>query len=96
VVAAAEDRDRIAGVIFAETSTIGLRWAPWRRMVLPRRTRAVETEYGTVSVKIAIGPGGTANLAPEFEDCRRLARERGVAAKLVYQAALAAAHRQGK
>ena len=96
VIAAAEDRDRIAGVIFAETSTIGLRWAPWRRIVLPRETRAVETEYGTVGVKVAVGPDGTANLAPEFEDCRRLARARGVAAKLVYQAALAAAHRQGK
>jgi uncharacterized protein (DUF111 family) len=96
VIAAAADRDRLAAVIFAETSTIGLRWAPWRRLVLPRETRIVETEYGPVAVKVATAPGGTTNLAPEFEDCRRLARERGVAAKLVYQAALAAAHRQGR
>ena len=96
VIAAAADRDRLAAVIFAETSTIGLRWAPWRRLVLPRETRRVETEYGTVAVKVATAPDGATNLAPEFEDCRRLARERGVAAKLVYQAALAAAHRQGR
>jgi len=93
VVAAPADRERLAGVIFAETSTIGLRWAPWRRIVLARERRLVETEYGTVAVKVATAPDGTTNLAPEFEDCRRLARARGVAAKLVYQAALAAARR---
>ncbi|HWP65703.1 MAG TPA: nickel pincer cofactor biosynthesis protein LarC [Candidatus Limnocylindria bacterium] len=96
VIAAAADRDRLAAIVFAETSTIGLRWAPWRRMVLRRETRTVDTVYGTVTVKVAIAPDGTANLAPEFEDCRRLARARGVAAKLVYQAALAAAHAQGR
>jgi uncharacterized protein (TIGR00299 family) protein len=93
VLAAPADRDRLAGVIFAETSTIGLRWAPWRRLTLPRETRVVETEYGPVAIKVAAAPDGTANLAPEFEDCRRLARARGVPLKLVYQAALAAARR---
>jgi pyridinium-3,5-bisthiocarboxylic acid mononucleotide nickel chelatase len=93
VLAAPADRDRLAGVIFAETSTIGLRWAPWRRIVLPRERRIVDTEYGPVAVKVATAPDGTTNLAPEFEDCRRLARARGVAAKVVYQAALAAARR---
>jgi len=93
VLAAPADRDRLAGVIFAETSTIGLRWAPWRRIVLPRETRIVETEYGPVGVKLATAPDGTTNVAPEFEDCRRIARARGVALKLVYQAALAAARR---
>jgi uncharacterized protein (DUF111 family) len=53
----------------------------------------VDTEYGPVGVKVATAPDGTPNLAPEFEDCRRLARARGVALKLVYQAALAAARR---
>jgi hypothetical protein len=93
VVAAPNDRDRLAAVIFAETSTIGLRWAPWRRLVLPRETRLVDTEYGPVTVKLATAPDGTVNVAPEFEDCRRVARARNVALKLVYQAALAAARR---
>jgi len=53
----------------------------------------VETPYGTVRVKIARAPDGTVNVAPEFEDCRRLATERGVALKLVHQAAMAAALR---
>ena len=91
VLAAPADRDRLAGIVFAETSTIGLRHTTWSRIVLPREERTVETPYGMVRVKIARAPDGTPNVAPEFEDCRRLAAERGVPLKLVHQAALAAA-----
>jgi pyridinium-3,5-bisthiocarboxylic acid mononucleotide nickel chelatase len=91
VLAPPAERDRLAAIVFAETSTIGLRWTTWQRMVLPREERTVETPWGAVRVKIARGPDGTPNVAPEFEDCRRLATEKGVALKLVHQAALAAA-----
>jgi pyridinium-3,5-bisthiocarboxylic acid mononucleotide nickel chelatase len=94
VLAAPGDRDRLAAIVFAETSTIGLRFTTWRRLVLPREERTVETPYGTVRVKIAHAPDGTPNVAPEFDDCRRLASERGVPLKLVHQAAMAAALRQ--
>ncbi len=93
VLAAPADRDRLAGIVFAETSSIGLRWSTWNRLVLPREERTVETPYGPVRVKVARAPDGTVNVAPEFEDCKRLAVERGVALKLVHQAALAAALR---
>jgi hypothetical protein len=91
VLAAPADRDRLAGIVFAETTTIGLRHATWQRTVLAREERTVETAYGSVRVKVARAPDGTANVAPEFEDCRRLATERGVPLKVVHQAALAAA-----
>ncbi len=91
VLAAPADRDRLAGIVFAETSTIGVRYATWRRIVLAREEKSVETQWGTVRVKVARAPDGTPNVAPEFEDCRRLATERGVPLKLIYQAALAAA-----
>ena len=91
VLAAPADRERLAGIVFAETSTIGLRYTSWRRMVLAREERTVETAYGPVRVKLARAPDGTLNVAPEFEDCRRLASERGVPLKVVHQAALAAA-----
>jgi len=61
--------------------------------VLPRDERSVDTPWGTVRVKIETAPDGSRNVAPEFEDCRRLAREHGVALKHVHQAALAAALR---
>lgn len=93
VLAAPADRDRLAAIVLAETTAIGLRWTPMRRLVLPRESRTVDTEFGPVRVKIATAPDGTRNLAPEHDDCRRVAAERGVALKLVYQAALAAAWR---
>jgi hypothetical protein len=78
VLAAPADRERLAGIVFAETSTIGLRWTTWQRTVLPREERTVETPWGAVRVKVARAPDGTVNVAPEFDDCRRLATERGV------------------
>ena len=51
----------------------------------------METAYGPVTVKIARTPDGHVNVAPEYDDCKRVAIERGVPIKLVYQAALAAA-----
>ena len=93
VLAAPADRERLAAMVLAETSTIGLRWATWSRLALPREERTVETDHGPVRVKIARAPDGTVNVAPEFEDCRRLARERGVPLKTIWRAALVAASR---
>lgn len=93
VLAAPVDRERLAAIVFAETTTIGLRWVAERRMVLAREERSVETPWGPVRVKIARAPDGTVNVAPEFEDCRRIASERQVPLKVVHQAALAAALR---
>jgi len=86
-------RAAVAAVILRETTAIGIRFHPVERIVLPRRQIAVETPYGSVQVKLAEAPDGTRNIAPEYEDCRRLAQRRGVALKLVYQAAIAAALR---
>jgi len=91
VLAAPADRERLAAIVFAETTTIGLRWRAERRMVLAREEATVETPWGAVRVKIARAPDGSVNVAPEFEDCRRIARERQVPLKSVHQAALAAA-----
>ena len=91
VLAAPADRDRLAGIVFAETSTIGLRYTTWSRLVLPREETTVETPWGAVRVKIAVAPDGTRNVAPEYEDCRRVALAARVPLKLVLQAAVAAA-----
>jgi uncharacterized protein (DUF111 family) len=93
VLAAPADRDRLATIVFAETSTIGLRYTTWSRLVLPREEATVETPWGAVRIKIATAPDGTRNVAPEYEDCRRVALARTVPLKLVVQAAIAAALR---
>jgi len=88
VLAKREDADRLTKVMFAETSTLGVRRREERRQILDRRWETVETEWGPVRIKIANMNGTVANCAPEFEDCRRIAAERNVPLKTVMQEAL--------
>jgi len=87
-------RERIAAVLFAETSTIGLRYHPVARLKLTREIKEVETRWGRVRVKVSRGGGDTVTLSPEYDDCKRLAREHQVALRLVLEQAQAAARRQ--
>jgi uncharacterized protein (TIGR00299 family) protein len=87
-------RNALAAIVLRETSAIGLRFHAVQRLILPREQITVGTEYGAVQVKIAHAGDGTVNVAPEYDDCRRVARERGVPLKVVYQAAIAAARQR--
>ena len=75
-------------VLFAETTTIGVRTCPMRRWKLGRERVVVETRYGPVGVKVARRGGTVMNVAPEYRECQRVAGEQGVPLKEVYQAAL--------
>ena len=77
VLARPEDREAMAQTIFAETSTLGLRIYMAERRVQARRWLEVETPHGKVRMKVSGGGG----YAPEYEDCRRIAQESGVALK---------------
>src|SRR5208282_1125955 len=77
VLAKPSDADRLTRVMFAETTTLGVRRRDESRRVLARRWETVETEWGPVRIKIANMNGTVSNYAPEFEDCRRIAVERG-------------------
>lgn len=85
-----EDAERLARVMFTETSTLGVRRREERRQALLRRTVSVETRWGAVRMKVANLNGTVANYAPEYEDCRRIAGERGVPLKQVMQEAVRA------
>lgn len=86
-------RERIAAVLFAETSTIGLRYHPVARLKLAREVIEVDTRWGRVRAKVSRG-ADTVTVAPEFEDCRRIARASGVALRAVLEEAQAAARRR--
>ena len=58
--------------------------------MLEREIVELETRYGTVRIKLGRRGGQVMNVAPEFDDCRRLAQERGVGIKEVLAAAVAA------
>jgi len=88
-------QDALVEILLRETTTLGVRVIPARRKVLTRRTRRVNTAYGPVRVKLGILNGTVVNVAPEYEDCQRLAKATGTPLKVVYQAALATAHEVG-
>jgi len=73
----------MATILFAETSTLGLRIYQAERRVKARRISEVETEYGRVRIKIS----EDGSFAPEYEDCRKLAEERSVPLRRVMEAA---------
>jgi pyridinium-3,5-bisthiocarboxylic acid mononucleotide nickel chelatase len=77
VIAKPEDRERLAALMFAETSTLGLRIYAAERRVQARHIQEVETPHGKVKIKIA----GDGSFSPEYDDCRTLARETGIALK---------------
>jgi uncharacterized protein (TIGR00299 family) protein len=74
VIASPHHVDDLATILFAETSTLGIRIYDAERRVQPRSFRQVQTPYGIVRVKHT--PSG--GFAPEYEDCRELAIEKKV------------------
>jgi uncharacterized protein (TIGR00299 family) protein len=96
VIAEAARRDAIAEIIFAETSTIGLRFHPVERFKLHREVREVETRWGKVRVKTSGAHGREpATISPEYDDCRRIAAEHKVALRVVMEEARDAARARG-
>jgi uncharacterized protein (DUF111 family) len=87
VVCAPDQLDAMAALIFAETTTIGVRHTLACRKTLAREFLEVHTEFGAVTVKISSLCGRRMNFAPEFECCRRLAEQTGVPLKEVMAAA---------
>jgi uncharacterized protein (TIGR00299 family) protein len=90
VIARPADRDALAGILFRETTTIGLRYQELDRERLDRESMSVETALGAVRIKIARRGGVVMNAAPEFDDCVRLARERQMPVKDVQAMAMKA------
>ncbi|MEX2661103.1 MAG: nickel pincer cofactor biosynthesis protein LarC, partial [Vicinamibacterales bacterium] len=81
VLARPEDRERLSGILFAETTTIGVRYQEMLRECLEREVVTVATPVGDVRFKVATRGGRVLNAAPEFDDCARIAAERGLPVK---------------
>jgi len=81
------DREEMLDLIFAESTTFGVRERLEKRTVLERSFHVVETPFGEVRIKIGARNGETVTASPEIEDCRKLAKENGIAVRVVYEAA---------
>jgi len=90
VLAAPEAADRLAAVLFRESTTLGLRTYPVSTWELERTVETVDTAFGPIHVKVGWFEGTRRSWAPEFEDVARAARQAGVPVRTVMEAAWSA------
>ena len=83
-----EDESKFQAMLFAETTTLGVRSHLVERYALPREHVTVTTRFGDVRVKIARTGGRVLHASPEFEDCRKLAEEKNVPLQVVMEQAM--------
>lgn len=81
------DGGSIKDIIFRESTSLGIRESFKTRTVLKRKSVEVETDYGKVRVKVGILGKETVTRSPEYEDCAKLASEKKVPFKTVYDSA---------
>jgi hypothetical protein len=80
--------DAVTGALFHAGSSIGVRWWPAQRTVLPRRVETVTWRGEEVRVKRSALPGGGERAKPEYEDVARAARQLGLTPLAAYRAML--------
>jgi hypothetical protein len=83
-----EDSQSLTKLILGETTTLGVRMRRESRAALTRRHVNVRTKWGEVRMKLANLNGSISNYAPEYEDCRQIAKEKKVPLKTVMQEAI--------
>jgi hypothetical protein len=90
VLARPDDGERLTALLLEHTSALGARLAPLDRLIARRAERTVATPWGEVRVKLKL-LGERSVVAPEYEDCARVARAARVTLRQVYDAARNAA-----
>jgi hypothetical protein len=88
VLCGSEDVARIETILFQETTTLGVRRWKVQRTTLARRPHQVTTPWGSVEGVLVSHAGGEPRFSPEYEACRRIAEEKKLPLKDVYEAAL--------
>jgi uncharacterized protein (TIGR00299 family) protein len=90
VLCAEADGDKFTEMILCETSSFGVRRHNAERRKLAREFTSVKTTFGEISIKLGKLDGNIIQAAPEYESCKKLARQAKVPLKSVYEAAVKA------
>lgn len=74
-----EKKEAIASILFKETTTLGLRFYRTERMTLDRELKTGHYGEEPVRVKVVKLKGeGVKRINPEYEDCKRIAKKKGI------------------
>lgn len=80
-----QDLKEILEVLFSESTTLGVRLREIKRLRLAQQNFIAETKYGKIRVKVGIFKGEIKNIAPEYEDCKKMAKQHQVPLKEIYE-----------
>jgi pyridinium-3,5-bisthiocarboxylic acid mononucleotide nickel chelatase len=83
VIAEPLDRDRLAKILFEETTTIGVRYYPVGRIILKRTEGTIKTRFGDVKVKILQELSGEKRISPEYDELKRIADDKKLPLRIV-------------
>jgi len=87
IICPSEKLPSVTKFLLRETTTLGLRWHEEERAKTDREILTGKTKYGKIRFKLARWEGRVVNLSPEYEDCKRLALEKKVPLKEVFEEA---------
>jgi uncharacterized protein (TIGR00299 family) protein len=87
VICSSDKLPSVAEFLLKETTTLGLRWREEERAKASREIRTLRTKYGKIRFKVARWEGQVVNFSPEYEDCKKLALEKGIPIKDVFEEA---------
>ena len=79
-----QNRDALVHRLLSETTTLGVRYYEARRRLLARDQVTVDSAFGSIAVKRIKDPAGNVRLVPEFEICKKIAMEKDLPLRVVY------------
>lgn len=85
VITTDKELDQMLEIIFKETTTIGARYYKVDRAELQREKVEIETKYGKISGKKITTPKGATYVYPEYEDMKKIAKEKNIPLKELYK-----------
>ena len=85
VLVKAKQENDVLDVIFRETTVLGIRKFKVEKIMLRRDFIQIKTMYGDVTVKNAYYQGKLVKYKPEYEDCKKIAKERNIPIAKVYR-----------
>jgi pyridinium-3,5-bisthiocarboxylic acid mononucleotide nickel chelatase len=89
VICETELADTVKNIIFTESTSLGIRTFPFRKDTLVRKFETVQTIYGDVTVKRSFYKEKEVSCKPEYDQCRKIAAEKGIPVKEVYNNVMA-------
>lgn len=84
IICESESADSLKEIIFRESTSLGIRTFPFRKDTLVRKFETIDTIYGAVRIKRSYFHDNEVSCKPEYEDCKKIASEKGVPLKEVY------------